>query len=99
MMLTWVRRIAETHNLPLATILAWDRGLLIEAIGQVLSATAEQEARQIVAGTRELPTDGSVFARAVRAYHAHFADLAREQKKRENDAAFAELIAAGAFGG
>lgn len=97
--LTWARRVAQAHSLPLATILAWDRGLLVEEIGQVLVTTAEHEAARLLREKAAPPDDTGVFARAVRAFHAHLRAAEREQMARENDAAFAELIAQGAFGG
>lgn len=91
--------MADAQGLPLAAVLRWSRPQLQEAIASVLVDTAAQIARSVAAKDREpLPGDDTL-ARATRAIVETIEAQERERKARENDKAFAELIAQGAFGG
>lgn len=97
--LDWCRRVSDATGTPLATVLTWPRPVLHEAIGVVLVDAAAQVARAVAAQEREAPAGDDTFARAVRAIADELAAQALARKRAENDRAFAELIAQGAFGG
>lgn len=99
MRLAWARRIAELQGLPLATVLTWERTPFLEAMAQVMVAQAEADAGAAFRHERALPTGDDAYACAARAIHRAIVTADQARKKAENDAAFAELMAQGAFGG
>lgn len=99
-MVRWVRVIAETRDLPLATVLAWSPALLMEEAGRMLAQRAEREALRRFGAKEPPPTaEGDLFSRAVCAFYRALEADERARKVKANNDAFAELIELGVFGG
>ncbi len=93
----WARTIASARELPLADVLAWDEHVLLEEAARHYLAWATREAARLL--TDGTPPGPDPSLRYVRAMYVQLEAADRERKARENDAAFAELIEQGAFGG
>ncbi len=95
----WARAIATQRNVPLADVLSWDESVLAEEAARLFVDWATREATTLLQAGKEPPDTGHPSEPHLRAIYARLAAEDRARKAAANDAAFAELIEQGAFGG